>query len=243
MDIHKPKPWHNLRELASEIAVVVVGILIALSLEQVAEALKEHRAAAEARDAIRHEIADDLAQLKIVESGRPCVERRLGEIQGLLEKANRGEAFTAPIWIGRPRVYPVTTSSWTAANSAGRLSLWSSREQADYGNVYYRLGLVQQYDDAQQELWSDLRALEGRKTLTAEMVDQYLRTVHRARYESFRLKGVFVRASEAADRIGVKANNAYVPLGVQMQMTSACLPMDTPPDKATAMTGGIGEPN
>jgi hypothetical protein len=75
------------------------------------------------------------------------------------------------------------------------------------------------------------------------MVDQYLRAVHRARYETFRLKGVFVRASEAADRIGVKANNAYVPLGIQVQMTSACLPMDTPPDKATAMSGGFGEPN
>jgi hypothetical protein len=39
MDIHKPKPVHSWRELASEIGVVVVGILIAIGLEQAVEAL------------------------------------------------------------------------------------------------------------------------------------------------------------------------------------------------------------
>ena len=33
MEIHKPKPVHNWRELLTEIGVVVIGILIALSLE------------------------------------------------------------------------------------------------------------------------------------------------------------------------------------------------------------------
>jgi hypothetical protein len=34
MEIHKPKPIHNWRELATEVGVVVVGIFIALSAEQ-----------------------------------------------------------------------------------------------------------------------------------------------------------------------------------------------------------------
>jgi hypothetical protein len=39
VEIHKPKPVHNWREFLGEIAVVVVGVLIALSAEQVVEGI------------------------------------------------------------------------------------------------------------------------------------------------------------------------------------------------------------
>ena len=34
MEVHKPKPIHTWRELASEVGVIIVGIVIALSAEQ-----------------------------------------------------------------------------------------------------------------------------------------------------------------------------------------------------------------
>ena len=37
MEIHRPKPWHNLRELAKEVGVIAIGIAIALSGEQAIE--------------------------------------------------------------------------------------------------------------------------------------------------------------------------------------------------------------
>ena len=39
MDIHKPKPWHGLREFLKEYLIIVVGVLTALGLEQVADML------------------------------------------------------------------------------------------------------------------------------------------------------------------------------------------------------------
>ena len=39
LEIHKPKPVHNWRELASEVGAVV-GIIIALSAEQLLESLE-----------------------------------------------------------------------------------------------------------------------------------------------------------------------------------------------------------
>ena len=33
MDIHKPKPVHNWRELLTEIGTIVIGVLIALAAE------------------------------------------------------------------------------------------------------------------------------------------------------------------------------------------------------------------
>jgi hypothetical protein len=33
MDIHKPKPWHGVREFLKEYVIIVVGVLTALSAE------------------------------------------------------------------------------------------------------------------------------------------------------------------------------------------------------------------
>jgi hypothetical protein len=42
VEIHKPKPAHNLREFFSEVAVVLVGIVIALAGEQMLISLEWH---------------------------------------------------------------------------------------------------------------------------------------------------------------------------------------------------------
>ena len=40
MDIHKPKPWHGVREFLKEIGTIVIGVLIAIAAEQTAEAFR-----------------------------------------------------------------------------------------------------------------------------------------------------------------------------------------------------------
>ena len=37
MDIHKPKPWHGVREFLKEYVIIVVGVLTALAAEQAVE--------------------------------------------------------------------------------------------------------------------------------------------------------------------------------------------------------------
>ncbi len=68
MEIHKPKPAHNLRDFLSEIAVVVLGIVIALTGEQVL-----HRS--EMRAKVRH--AEELMRFEFSEDNGPQVYERL----------------------------------------------------------------------------------------------------------------------------------------------------------------------
>ena len=51
MDIHKPHAAKSWREFAVEIGTIVVGILIALGLEQVIESIHDRTIADEAREA------------------------------------------------------------------------------------------------------------------------------------------------------------------------------------------------
>src|SRR6185437_6380654 len=57
MEIHRPKSWHGLRELAKEIGVIVIGVLLALGGEQLVEALHRGEQARLAERAMRLELA------------------------------------------------------------------------------------------------------------------------------------------------------------------------------------------
>ena len=59
MEIHKPKPVHNLRELLTEIAVIAVGIVIALTAEQMLQALDGRERVKRAEEQMRLEMAKD----------------------------------------------------------------------------------------------------------------------------------------------------------------------------------------
>jgi|GEM_PF-944105 len=57
MEIHRPKPFHGWRELAKEVGVITIGIAIALGGEEMIRWLDRQHQVAEARHALRFEIA------------------------------------------------------------------------------------------------------------------------------------------------------------------------------------------
>ena len=61
MDIHKPKPWHGLREFLKEYVIIVVGVLTALGGEQAVEWANRAEEVREARASIHGEIAANAA--------------------------------------------------------------------------------------------------------------------------------------------------------------------------------------
>ena len=64
MDIHKPKPVHSWRELLSEVGVVVIGIVIALTGEQAVEAVHHAEQRHELRQALDHDSRQSIADSK-----------------------------------------------------------------------------------------------------------------------------------------------------------------------------------
>src|ERR1700759_1603280 len=56
MDIHKPKPWHGLREFLKEFGTIVLGVLVALGAEQAVEWLHWRHEAHVAREAIAFDL-------------------------------------------------------------------------------------------------------------------------------------------------------------------------------------------
>ena len=73
MEIHKPKPVHSWRDFLSEVGVVVIGIVIALSGEQILEAIHwKHKVEAAEQD-LRTELADSLSYALEQQEMSKCV--------------------------------------------------------------------------------------------------------------------------------------------------------------------------
>jgi len=81
-----PKPLHGWREFAGEVGVIVLGVLIALSAQQVVETLHWRNETATLRENLHREIRDDQwnAALRVIISG--CIRQRIARLQNELTR-------------------------------------------------------------------------------------------------------------------------------------------------------------
>ena len=79
MDIHKPKPWHNVREFLKEYVIIVVGVLTALGAEQAVEWLHWRHEVAQAHTNLHDELQNNARSLRLSAIEDGCVLNRLWE--------------------------------------------------------------------------------------------------------------------------------------------------------------------
>jgi len=222
MDLHKPRPWHGVREFLKEYLIVVVGVLTALGAEQVVEWVHRQSEVREAREAIRQELALNFAYLRSRDATRACVDRRLGEVQAILDAARPDGAFKRPGWVGRPQFWSIETLRWDAASQSGRAALLPPNEMASYGSVYTQLRLVMAEMAIEQGDWARLRSLENQQRLPPPGVYDMNLILNDARYRAWRI--ALITTQEFADarplRIAEVTNPNAAPQSVCVPITA-----------------------
>jgi hypothetical protein len=135
MHVHLPKPMHGWREFLGEVGIIVIGVLLALFAEQIAERISWARHVSEAREDLRGELAGDLfnAQERVRMEG--CVDRRLDQLEQIIDHP------PAKPWKLLPghRVTPMrvwSASGWDSAVAADTITHMKARERAQYAGVY-----------------------------------------------------------------------------------------------------------
>src|SRR5476649_319958 len=97
MDIHKPKPWHGVREFLKEYAIIVVGVLTALGAEQAVEAAHWHQKVAVVRSALQGELANDRARWETDVTQIGCISREIEAFERWESGGSRGAPPPTPI--------------------------------------------------------------------------------------------------------------------------------------------------
>ena len=95
MHIHLPKVPNNWREVAIEIAIITVGVLIALFLEEWIQERQWDRKVETAETAMRRELLwDNGPQIYYRAAAHPCAVARLDEIRGAVEDGRSREEIS-----------------------------------------------------------------------------------------------------------------------------------------------------
>lgn len=113
--VHKPKPFSNWREFASEIATIVLGVLIALSAEQAVEAIHWAHKIDEAENSLRLELStDDGPQAYARAAITTCLQEKLTSLRALVLKRGDRQAFLAIARTYRPPSRTWDAEAWRA---------------------------------------------------------------------------------------------------------------------------------
>jgi hypothetical protein len=185
MDIHRPKAAHNWREFFTEIGTIVIGVVIALGLEQSVEALHEHGLARKAREAIDAEMQEDVDRIAYRQALQPCNDKRLNQITGLLAVWAGGQAPPSGLAIGDPGDLPMVLQRWQANLNSGRFSRQSAKDQADQAGFYTRVAVLQDMESREHYAWSDLRTLElGPTVVPADLRPKLVSALQAARTDA-----------------------------------------------------------
>jgi len=156
MEIHKPKPIHSWKELVSEIGVIVIGILIALGLEQAIEGYHQREKVEAMRQALKDEMKVDLSVAMEFAETADCANIQLAAIRSALETGDRERAKALSATTLLPsRFWPddamAALTSSQVSDSLGR------QELLRYAGFYRAVRLERQMGQQLDELLSDLR--------------------------------------------------------------------------------------
>jgi hypothetical protein len=146
---HIPKPLHGWREFAGEVGIIVLGVLIALSAEQVVEYFRNVAELHTAENAMRSELRDDnLPQAFIRAAVYPCYSAQINAIEDSVAAADRVK-FVALSKAYNPVFRTWDDQAWQAALASQVMVHAGSTRMIDWGGAYIPIPILS--ETARQE--------------------------------------------------------------------------------------------
>jgi phage baseplate assembly protein W len=183
MDFHLPKVPHSWRELAKEIAIIVLGVLIALFFEQLVQEWDWRQKVQAADRAMRDELLnDDGPEIYVDAAIHPCIVSRLDAIRSAVESGKpRAEIakLTADFWTP---FYTYDSTAYTAAEASQVSFHFDPKQLYPFTQVYASMPIVNQINALQARDTAALKAF--RRTggaVSGEEADRVLGAVEALR--------------------------------------------------------------
>lgn len=164
-----------------EVVIIVLGVLLALGLEQLISTYHDRASAAETRANIRSELAENLRDLLRRQRTGECVEHRLGEIADFLDASSRGEKPAQPSWIGAPYAPLAGDTAFKSAQSAGKFFLLPQSEQQEMQSFYIDSDDFNVQSTREWYDWAQLRSLTNGVRLTDNEITRLRQALQDAR--------------------------------------------------------------
>lgn len=164
------RPAHGWQDFTTELAIVVLGVLIALGAQQAVEAWQTRRDVADFREALRDELGRNLGAYQGRSEQSLCLKRRLDQLDGWQRDWRDGAG--PALWgeIGRPLAFTLNFSVWRSGLSgvAAKLPL---KERLFYARIYDSLESYDVLRSREVASWQGLFAFDHARRLTSSEVN------------------------------------------------------------------------
>ena len=202
MHIHIPKPLHGWREFFGEVAVIVLGVLIALTAEQIVERWHWREQVQEFRTAVDNEIGYDLSIYQFRLQQGPCVKRRLRELEQWLDASSVGKSSKLARQISLPMRLSPRIGAW-----GGRSGDISNHipidERLAYGAFYDNLANFEDHALEERGIFRDLAAFNRTSELLREDQMKLGMLIDRERVLDSTIDLNYKYSTNAAGKLGV----------------------------------------
>lgn len=149
------------QKFAREVGSVVLGVLIALALGEVATGIRWRFVAADSRAAMLDDFQRDAGVMHERQLAKSCIERRLDDVDALLRQARQRGVLPQVGTIGRPPTRPLVTAAWEMGVSSGVLPHLSRSDASGFATNFAVIDEMEGDFKTQSALWARLSAMEN----------------------------------------------------------------------------------
>ena len=158
MDIHKPSPVHGWRDFAKEVGIIVLGVLIALGAEQVAEAVHWRYQVEQSRQAMRLELSeDDALQAYARAAVTGCLDLQLSGMQRAVDSRASSAAIIALARSYQPPQRNWEMDAFQSTMASGASSHMAPDELTRWSSLYSAVPSMRLFTTKEADLIHSLR--------------------------------------------------------------------------------------
>jgi hypothetical protein len=177
MDIHKPKAVHNWRELLKEIGIIVIGVVIALSAEQVVDTIHWMRQVSAGEDVLKGAFVEKAKYAALRDVQSDCIAKRLAFLSAILQRASEDGKLPPIGAIGHPPFTPWSIGSWDGLVASQTISHLPRQKLIDYSIISQRTIFLSGLSDREEAQWTLLGTMSGPGRRLSDAESEQLRIV------------------------------------------------------------------
>jgi hypothetical protein len=216
MHFHLPKPLHGWREFAGEVGIIVLGVLIALSAEQVVESWHSQREIHETSEALNSELGRDLGAFNWRWNQRPCLRPRVVEIDRWARSMGGPQPLKLRKEVTEPSFFAIHTAVWKA--TSGEVSARMPVEtKLGYADMYDAVGVFDEIQRDEAKAWTVIESYGENTQLTREELHDVRNAILDLRSDDAILDSFRHRLDSAAAKLGIRAKE-HIEAGLETQL-------------------------
>jgi len=188
MHVHLPKAFHGWRELAKEVGIIVLGVLIALSFEQLVQEWRWREQVRGARRSLTTEVENSalfsIERLAV----QPCLRGRIAYLEAKLNSGNPNWAAD-PMMLARPTApgfelttplpydvphRPLVSDIWDTAKSTGIIDHMDPKEAHAFEFMYTNVDRLRASQDEETATTPELGFLSFNQSIDPQLRGQSL---------------------------------------------------------------------